>query len=214
MQGFKVYLKHNAHEVAGNLRAFERKQVPFATAKAINDTLFDIRPALISNWNMSFPGAKNKGFARAALRVERANKHSLKGVVYDQLQTDWMLRQATGGIKSARGGVVAIPQYGRGKLRRTRWGPAAGQKAKEIIGGNPNYFSGKPKGHPHAPAGIYRRLPRSRRTKGGLRLVYVYKREVFVEQQFDGYEVAETTTARRFPVHFRKSLARALATAK
>jgi len=214
MSGFAVNVRTNVAQVTANLNRFERKQVPFAMAKAINDTLFDLRPALITEWNLSFPGAKNKGFARTAFRINKASKHALKSSVYDRFETEWVQRQATGGTKTPKGRSLAIPQYGPGRLRRTRWGPGAKQKARAIIGNSADYFSGKPKGVPGAPAGIYKRLPRTRRSKGGLRLMYLYKNNAFVKHEFDGYEVAEDVTARRFPVHFRKALERAVATAK
>ena len=214
MSGFKIDIRTNAAQVSGNLNRFERRQVPFAMAKAINNTLFDIRPAMIQAWQFTFPGAKNKSFARAAFRVSKASKHEPVGAVYDALKTDFVQRQAIGGRKQPKGRALAIPQYRSGAVRRTRWGPAQKQKASAIIGNSKDYFSGKPKGHPGAPRGIYKRLPKTRRSNGGLRLMFVYKRDAFVRQQFDGYEVAENVTSRRFPIHMQKALAHAIATAK
>ncbi|MBL4791325.1 MAG: hypothetical protein JKY60_20535 [Kordiimonadaceae bacterium] len=211
-----ISVSSNANAVISRLSRFERQQVPFALAGAINDTAFDIRQALVDEWNLTFPKSRNKGFARAAFRVSKARKTNLTGFVFDTIGTGIVLRHAEGGTKRPRGGsqVLAIPQYGRGKLTRTRWGPRQDQQAAKLINGDGDYFSGRPKGHPGAPVGIYKRLYGTSRKAQGLRLVYRYKKEVFVAQDFDAYEIAQSVIASRFPIHFKRALARAISTAK
>ena len=75
----------NIDQVAGWLTNVPRKQLPFATAGALTSTAFDIRKHVIEK---TFPrdfDLRNKRFAVATLRVEKANKRKLRAAVYDRL---------------------------------------------------------------------------------------------------------------------------------
>lgn len=43
----RVSVKSNAKEFSKGLRRYQRKQMPFATAGAINSTLFDVKKKVI-----------------------------------------------------------------------------------------------------------------------------------------------------------------------
>ena len=75
----------NINQVAGWLNKVQRKQLPFATAGALTSTAFDVRKHIIEK---TFPrdfDLRNKRFAAAARRVEKANKRKKSAAVYDRL---------------------------------------------------------------------------------------------------------------------------------
>ena len=99
----------NINQVAGWLTNVQRKQLPFATAGALTDTAFDVRKHVVEK---TFPrdfDLKNKRFAAATLRVEKANKRKLRAAVYDRLGREYLETQARGGIKKPRGQWISIP---------------------------------------------------------------------------------------------------------
>ena len=100
----------NIGEVAGWLNGVQRKQLPFATAGALTSTAFDVRKHAVEK---TFPrdfNLKNKRFAAATLRVEKASKRKLSAAVYDRLGREYLETQARGGIKKPIDGRnIAIP---------------------------------------------------------------------------------------------------------
>ena len=99
----------NINQVAGWLTKVQRKQLPFATAGALTATAFDVRKHVIEK---TFPrdfDLRNKRFAAAALRVEKANTRKLRAAVYDRLGREYLETQARGGIKRPTGQWISIP---------------------------------------------------------------------------------------------------------
>ena len=79
----------NINQVAGWLTNVQRKQLPFATAGALTDSAFDVRKHVVEK---TFPrdfDLKNKRFAGATLRVEKASKRKLRAAVYDRLGREY-----------------------------------------------------------------------------------------------------------------------------
>ena len=90
---------------------FFRRQIPFATSIAINNTIFDVRRDIIeSTWPKSFT-VRNQALPRRLFKVsKRATKSDLKALLSQDLDRRWVERQATGGTKTgSSGGRVAIP---------------------------------------------------------------------------------------------------------
>lgn len=117
-----------------DMREFERKarqmgifaadQLPFAISKTLNDTMFkDTRPHIIGpTWSSAFV-VRNKGLARASMRVETSTKGKLSAGVFDALGKADLARHATGGAKT-HSGTLAIPNRAKVKLHargKTPW---------------------------------------------------------------------------------------------
>ena len=71
------------------LDVFGKDQLPFATSKALNDTAFVVRNTIVED---TFPrsfNVKNKRFAGATFRVDKANKRKLEARVFDRLGKDF-----------------------------------------------------------------------------------------------------------------------------
>ncbi|GJD52479.1 hypothetical protein OPKNFCMD_5245 [Methylobacterium crusticola] len=107
--------------VARNLGLIER-ELPFAMSKALNEAAKKTREHLVGDVWPSHVKMKNKSFVNASLRVEPSKASDFRAgramavAVYDRLMHVNMNRLEKGGIKTARGGKVAIPtaRVGRG----------------------------------------------------------------------------------------------------
>ncbi len=83
--GLSLNITSNIDQVQRRLTDIERRQIPFAAAGAINDTLFDIRKQIAGVTGPRAFDIRNRRFLNAALRVKKATKHNLTGEVFDQL---------------------------------------------------------------------------------------------------------------------------------
>lgn len=84
-------------------------QVPYALSLALNETVKDARLKII---NETWPKAvtvRNKTFMRAALQTRFASKTNLRVEIYDSLKRGSLSLHASGGVKKARGGALAVP---------------------------------------------------------------------------------------------------------
>lgn len=109
-----------AHQVG----IFANDQLPFAISNTLNDTMFqDTRPHIIGpTWESAFE-VRNRGLARASMRVMKSSKTSLSAGVYDALGKADLARHAEGGAKT-HSGRLAVPNRARVRLHargKTPW---------------------------------------------------------------------------------------------
>ncbi len=184
------------------IRGLARKQLPFATANAINSTCFDIRKEIVSHTYPEAFDVRNKHFARAAFRVGKASKRRLVGRVYDRLGRGWLERQARGGTKRPDGSNLAIPTR---NIKRTASGRIGVAKRPRNLR---NAFVADLRGRGKA---VYQRYGRKGKK---LRLAYVLEPRARVDQRFDFYEDANRIVNKRFVAHFSRAFAHAVRTSK
>ena len=105
-----INLTTNASKVQKAIQGFS-KQMPFAMSQALNSTAFDIRRQIVDRTYPQSFKVKNKRFANAMFRVEKASKRKLCcRCVRQAWQRLYM--QAEGGTKLPRGRNIAIPYGG------------------------------------------------------------------------------------------------------
>lgn len=85
--------------VVRSMRDVVRRQVPFAVSRSINDAVFRGRRFSLSYWVRIFPKRKNPRFPSAVLRVRKASKRRLRGVLFDSRGLKLINLQVTGGIR-------------------------------------------------------------------------------------------------------------------
>jgi len=199
----KISVKSQIGRVLGSfVRGLARKQLPYATASAINSTCFDIRDNTVKSTYPEAFTVRNKTFARTAFRVGKASKRRLEGRVYDRFGYSWLERQARGGTKRPTGSNIAIPTE---NIKRTSTGRISKAKRPRTLR---NSFVGDLKGKGKA---VYQRYGRKGQK---IRVAYVLEPKVQVEQGFDFYEDARRVVDKRFASHFSRSFAHAVRTAK
>ncbi len=179
----------------------QRRQIPFATAKALTATAHKTRKHIVERiYPNSFPRARNKRFASVVFRVRRATKTRLEAWVYDALGRDWLNLHIRGGVKTPRrSSTLAIPGP---NIKRSASGRIAPTKRPR---GLKNAFVG---GEGDA---IYQRYGRRQRL---VRLMYNLSRSATIRRVFPFYVQGELKVREVFPREFDKAIHEALRTAR
>jgi hypothetical protein len=176
-----------------------KKQIPFAAARALNDTAqaaqIRVKRELPSIFDRPTP------FTLNAIGIERASKSKLQARVFvKDKQAAYLEVQETGGTKTPKKRAFLLP---RG-LRRNQYGnmpkgAVASARAK------PTTFSGTVGGVP----GLYQRMK-----NGAAKLLAFYATRASYKPRF-GFKQRTLKTAKAvWPSAFRQSLAKALSTAR
>jgi len=203
MMGMTV--RSNIKDFTRHLNSIQKKQVPFATAQALNDTVFDVRKRIVERTYSRAFDVKNRRFASQAFRVVKATKRKQWARLYDRLGRGNLALHAKGGTKRAKGRHVAVPSS---NVKRTASGKVSKAKRPRAVIASGKAFKGKTRGGKPV---IFAK-PRGKR--GQVKLLYTLVGSVPVKKQFNFYDVATSTARRAFRHHFSKRLARALATAR
>ena len=209
----------NAKQAAGNLRLdvdsnaskVQRaiqglsKQMPFATAGALTATAFDVRKAMVKTIYPSSFGVKNRGFANAMFRVDKANKKKLEARLYDRFSKDYMVNQAEGGNKPLRGRYSPVPASDRPRV-----------SSKSTYERNkPRTVLNRPKAFIQTANNSTMILERRTKKRYPLKKLYVlYTGSPRIPKRFPFYERGHAIAKMKIEKNFAKSFAKAKATAK
>ena len=103
----KIDIKTNIKEVTKDLSKTQKKQIPFATANAINTTLFQLRKEMgkQTTKHLHNPTKATQG----GFMVQKAKKNSLFGLLFlKDFVEDYLRFQIDGGVRSP-GHRFAVP---------------------------------------------------------------------------------------------------------
>jgi hypothetical protein len=194
-------LEANLDQFERGLTDFERRQVPFAIATAINWTLDDVK--VTEERRLLTVLDRPTRFTQRGLIIRRASKRRLEGEVrFKDIQRSYLLLQERGGQRLPRKTAIPVPvrqrvnQYGnmpRGVIRR--------------LLARPDTFSGEVNG----VAGIWQR-PRKR--GGPLKLLVAYEPKARYEPRLRFEASALAVAQRRLPFNMSHALANAIRTAR
>jgi hypothetical protein len=155
----KIDVKTNIKEVTKGLTKIQKKQIPFATMLALNDTAFAVHKTMKAQTKQKFKHASN--YTQKAFRVEKAKKTNLTAIVYvDKTREDYFKLQVDGGIRTPKNSSIVIAnksnandiqQYPSGNIKKGAYNKIKKNKDK--------YFFGKPKGN-QGSEGIWERYGR------------------------------------------------------
>ena len=200
-----ISVKSNISTFAKAMDAFGKNQIPFATAMAMNSTAFDVRKQIVDDTYPNSFTVRNKRFASAMFRVEKATKRKLVARVYDRLGRDYMVNQAEGGVKRPRGNHIAIP--GRA-IKRTASGKIPkGRQPRNVLnsrGYRTKLQSGQDVIAEQTGMGAAKRQ----------RVLYLLENVAHIPKRFPFYEDAARKTRRVFDGHFGRAFRRAVASAR
>jgi len=206
----------NIGEVAGWLNTVQRKQLPFATAVALQNTAFDVRRKAVGDTFPSAFDSRNKNFATGVLIVEpsrtkgaarrRVDKRKLHAAVYARDHaTDYLETHARGGIKRPIDGRnIAIPTQ---HIKRTKSGKVSAAKRPRAIVDKPNTFIRR-----GSRGGQI--LQKGRRKGAPLKTLYQLVPAATIPKRLSFYEDAAKVVQRRLVPNFRQSFDRAMRTAR
>lgn len=202
---------------AQNWAATMAKQLPFATAGALNSTAFDARTSLSGATRQYFD--RPTTFTQNGFQVDKATKRTLQAIVGAERKRGRYLRtQISGG---GRGVKPFEERFGGGRLvptnanRKNQYGNVSKAAITKLGAGTTgtgkgSVLVGTPRGGGR-PFGVYERQGRN----GGDRLVPKFVRaSPSYRRRFPILDVVGKVIQRRYEGYLRSSLSKALATAR
>jgi hypothetical protein len=131
----RINIKADTKEINKSLTSFQKKQIPFATSKAINKTAFQTRRQLQKDMDNTFrKGAA--GFTKKGVFVKPSHKTNLEGNVYIlKEQAKYLEKQVFGGIRRES---FAIPIPYRNRVGLSKQGNLTKAKFKSLVNNKNN----------------------------------------------------------------------------
>ena len=204
-----VNVSSNYKQLSRSLDQLGRKQLPFAFAKTLNQTMKAVGKYTVARTYPRAFDVRNKSFFKAAMftgdAVRWATKTKLRASARDRFDRGNLQLHATGGTKRARSGRMAIPS----RYTKATRGARGVRKALR-----PRTVVNTPKGFIDRDGprdAIYQQYGRGGKQ---VRLLYVLQPSAKITKRFRFYEDAERITRAVSPKLFRKNFSHAIRTAR
>ena len=215
----RLSIKHNIDEVTRGMSSIQKKQIPFATMLALNDTAFDLQRVYKAQTKQKF--SEPTKFTQTGFAVEKAKKTNLKAVVYvTEKRVDYMKLQVDGGVRHPKNKAIIIPNRSNSDdLAKWKSGNLTKGAVNKIKKQKDKYFFGVPKGN-QGSEGIWERYGRSATgSVSGARIRQVAKlsKQAKYKALFPWTSIGNGVAFSRskgFDSHFAKRLRFALNTAR
>ena len=188
----------------------QKRQIPFASANAINSTLFDIMKA--EKYFLPKKLDRPTKYTMNAFKINKAKKTMLVGDIHVMPERYKYLKYAIEG--GTRTGNIGVPTK-HAKLNKhgnipKKWLGLIKNKNQFIA--TLNNISGVwERGH-YNKKGSFTSKGKSAST--ALKLVVAFEKSVSYKKRFPFFKIAEKVARKNFQRNFKKSLARAMATAR
>ena len=219
----QISVKTDVKELTKSLNRIQRKQIPFATSKALNTVAFDVRKMLQDGLDIHMD--RPTPYTKRGVQVEKSTKINLVAEVGfrsktfgkgkgSTTQASYMKRQIEGGTRKARSKAIPVPVPKN--LKTNKYGSIVRGKIQKLLADKDKYFSGVPKGISDAP-GIWQRMPANSKRKkpgGKIRMVIAWEPKTQYSKRFPFKRIVETTVRTNFRKRFDYELREALKTAR
>lgn len=197
-------IKNNLKEVTRGLNDVSRRQIPFATAMAINEVLGDIKKN--SDKRLRRVIDRPTPFTMKAYAIRRANKRTLTGMVFaKRIQAQYLQWLEDGGNRGPKRRAIPVPV----KHRLNKYGNVSRGGIGRTIA-KPATFSGAPTGRPGA-AGIYQRMGKG---GGKLKLLISFADRASYKPRLGFKTGARRTAMARLPGAMYRAMMRAVSSAR
>ncbi len=192
--------KVSVDDAIRQLNDWEREQIPFAAAMAINDTVAEGRTEAQKGMRRDLKSPPTPWTQRGIL-FRRASKRRLEGALYIEAKRwEYLQYQIEGGTRRPRRRWIMI-----GLGRRNQYGNIPGWRNKRTrLLARSDHFEGEVRG----TVGIWQRQKR------GLKLIVAYRKQARYEPRWRFFHRAERHIENRYPILFRRRMERALETAR
>ena len=131
----RINIKADTKAINKSLTSLQKKQIPFATSKAINKTAFQTRRQLQKDMDTTFRKGAT-AFTKRGVLVKKSHKTNLVGNVYiDKEQSKYIEKQVFGGIRSES---YAIPIPFRDRVKLSKQGNLTKSKFKGLVNNKNN----------------------------------------------------------------------------
>jgi hypothetical protein len=171
----RIDVRDNIKEVTKGLSSIQKKQIPFATMLALNDTAFALHKTYKAQTKQKFDNPTS--FTQKGFRVQKAKKTHLEAIVFvDEKRVDYMELQVDGGTRFPKKTAIIVPSSKNSNdLAKYQSGNLTKGAVNKIKGQRDKYFFGKPKGN-QGSEGIWERYGRGASgTSAGYRIRQVAK---------------------------------------
>jgi len=196
---FDISFESNLREWTASMTAFQRDQLPFATAKALTDVArYDVKPAVERQIDRVFDAPVE--FTRRGVAYRPAYKGTqVSTVLIKDIQAGYLEIEEYGGVRTPRKRALVIPAAQKvnsaGNLPR---GTVQRLLARK------DTFSGRV----HGQGGIWQR------TRKGLKLLIAWEDRATYRPRFGFYDTCRAAAQLHFPRRFEAAFGQALATAR
>ena len=219
----QIDIRSDVKELTKSLNRIQRKQIPFATSRALNTLAFDVRKMLQDGLDIHMD--RPTPYTKRGVQVEKSTKKKLVAEVGfrsksfgkgkgSATQASYMKRQIEGGTRKARSKAIPVPVPKN--LKTNKYGSIVRGKIQKLLADKDKYFSGVPKGISDAP-GIWQRMPANSKRKkpgGKIRMVIAWEPKTQYSKRFPFKRIVETTVRTNFRKRFDFELREALKTAR
>ena len=194
----QINVKSNIKDITKFTTTVQKKQIPFATSVAINNTLFDLKKEMAKQMDKKLD--RPTPFTKRGFFINKAKKNLLVGVLLmKDIVANYMQYQIEGGTRTT-GKRIPVPYQPNARLNK--FGNIIGKKTG-LIKKNTQFI-----GNLGGTEGVYER------TKQGVKLIIGFERSVNYRPRFPFYIIAEKFSGAVFDKKFAKAFERALKSAK
>lgn len=218
----EIDIRDNIREVTKGLSRTQRKQIPYAASRAINDILYPLaKKELPKEMDDAFQDGATP-FTKRAFRYTKSNKKNLSAIVFaGDKQDEYLKFMVEGGIRFPKNRTLIVSTK---NSKLNKFGNIPKGTLNKMLDDKKKHFKGVPKGQPWLGEGIFERYGRKRYDKkrkrviqGRIRKVASYVDRAQYQPLFPFAQVAEETVFSReggIARKFRRRLQEALATAR
>ncbi len=203
----QISITSNIKQFERNIRGIQRKQLPFATSVALNDTAFDVRKHIVEKTYKRDFQVRNTRFIGAALRVKKSTKRTLEASVFDKLDREFLQRHTSGGVKRPRGAHIAIPSREL-KAKRSGKGVPKSLRPRAALANKKTFIT---RLRSSGQLVIMRRKTKKSRP---VSVLYLLEPTARIRKTFRFYDDAERVVSQRIGPNFARAWRKALRTAK
>ncbi|HIJ48235.1 MAG TPA: hypothetical protein HPP72_09520 [Gammaproteobacteria bacterium] len=197
-----IDVRSNIRDVERQLSRIQRKQVPFATAKALTLTAKDVQKAETVQLVKKLD--RPTKFTQNSIAITPAKKSTLEARVFIRdIQAQYLKYQVKGGTRAGVGGKIGVPTRNK---KLNKFGNIAGRR-KGLVKGKKQFIATI-----NGISGVWLRTG-GKRNKG-VKLMVAFESSVNYEKRFPFYKIAQGVVASKFKKNFEKTLMQALATAR
>ena len=197
----QIKIKDNIKEFNKGLNKFQKKQMPFATAQAINNTLFGLKKEMgkqtVKKLDRPVP------FTQRGFLINKAKKTNQVGVLYIRPEVaEYLKYQIDGGVRSQ---ATKIPVPILKNKRLNKYGNIAGKRSGLVKGSKE--FIGTIKG----VTGVWKQ---QRKGQAPILLIKFHDSVKYDKKPFDFYRIGKMYSKNTFDKQLDKALRKALKTAR
>lgn len=205
---FDLDIRADVKGLTRYMNSLQKKQIPFATSQALNDTAFQAKKDQVIQLPKTLDSPTP--FTKKGMRVKKANKRAPVATIYiEDKRNEYMKYQVAGGVRKPRNKTILVPTR---NLKLNKYGNITRAQRRKLFNDKKKHFTGTPQGMAGARAGVWKRTGAGGRK--GLVMVAEFKKQVKYEKKYPFHQQVNRIAARNFPVNFRKRFAQALKTAR